>query len=134
MKTVFNRGWYPALITIIAVLGLVMEWPLEYVAPVLIVILCAGTLGKETPEDTVCGGMIASILDGELSANASRAAKLYRKYKDNIHQCLCDSFHGKDLIRLGFSDDLKYAAQVGITSVLPVLNSDGRIIRGDIRK
>ena len=42
LKTVFNRGWYPALITLIAVVGLVMEWPLEYVAPALVVILCIG--------------------------------------------------------------------------------------------
>ena len=42
LKTMINRGWYPALITAIAVAGLVYGWPLEVVAPVLIVILCIG--------------------------------------------------------------------------------------------
>jgi hypothetical protein len=42
LKTVINRGWYPALITAIAVVGLVYEWPIEAVAPALIVILCIG--------------------------------------------------------------------------------------------
>jgi len=42
LKTLLNRGWYPALITAIAVAGLVYKWPIEVVAPVLIVILCIG--------------------------------------------------------------------------------------------
>jgi hypothetical protein len=42
LKTIINRGWYPALITAIAVAGLVYKWPIEVVAPVLIVILCIG--------------------------------------------------------------------------------------------
>jgi hypothetical protein len=41
-KTIINRGWYPALITAIAVAGLVYEWPLEVIAPTLIVILAIG--------------------------------------------------------------------------------------------
>ena len=42
LKTVVNRGWYPALITALAVLGYIYEWPIEYVAPALIVILGIG--------------------------------------------------------------------------------------------
>jgi hypothetical protein len=42
LKTLVNRGWYPALITAIAVVGLVYEWPIEAVAPTLIVILLIG--------------------------------------------------------------------------------------------
>jgi hypothetical protein len=41
-KIMVNRGWYPALITAIAVASLVYEWPIEAVAPALIVILCIG--------------------------------------------------------------------------------------------
>jgi len=42
LKTIVSRGWYPALITIIAVVGLVRKWPIEAVAPALIVILGIG--------------------------------------------------------------------------------------------
>lgn len=42
LKTMLNRGWYPALITALAVVGLILEWPIEIVAPVLIVILAIG--------------------------------------------------------------------------------------------
>jgi hypothetical protein len=44
LKTMLNRGWYPALITAIAVVGLVYEWPIEVVAPALVVILCIGLI------------------------------------------------------------------------------------------
>jgi hypothetical protein len=42
LKTLINRGWYPALITAIAIVGLILEWPIEAVAPALIVILAIG--------------------------------------------------------------------------------------------
>jgi len=44
LKTMLNRGWYPALITAIAVVGLVYKWPIELVAPALVVILCIGLI------------------------------------------------------------------------------------------
>ena len=42
LKTLVSRGWYPALITALAVIGLILEWPIEIVAPILIVILAIG--------------------------------------------------------------------------------------------
>jgi hypothetical protein len=44
LKTLVNRGWYPALITAIAVVGLVYydELPYVFVVPALVVILCIG--------------------------------------------------------------------------------------------
>jgi hypothetical protein len=41
-KIIVSRGWYPTLITVIAVVGLVYGWPMEAVAPALIVILLIG--------------------------------------------------------------------------------------------
>jgi hypothetical protein len=43
-KTIVSHGWYPALITAIAVAGLILEWPIEALAPSLIVILCIGVV------------------------------------------------------------------------------------------
>jgi len=42
LKTVVNRGWYPALITVLAVAGYIYGWPVEVVAPALIIILAIG--------------------------------------------------------------------------------------------
>ena len=38
LKIIVNRGWYPALITALAVAGYQYEWPIEVVAPALIII------------------------------------------------------------------------------------------------
>ncbi len=42
LKIIINRGWYPALITVLAVLGILYRWPVEWVAPALIFILALG--------------------------------------------------------------------------------------------
>ncbi|HEY50786.1 MAG TPA: hypothetical protein G4O20_03160 [Dehalococcoidia bacterium] len=42
MKIIVNRGWYPTLITVLAVLGVIYKWPVEWVAPALIFILALG--------------------------------------------------------------------------------------------
>jgi len=42
LKEIVNRGWYPALITVLAVLGVLYRWPVEWVTPALIFILALG--------------------------------------------------------------------------------------------
>lgn len=42
LRIIVNRGWYPALITVLAVLGVLYSWPIEWVAPALIFILALG--------------------------------------------------------------------------------------------
>jgi len=42
LRIIVNRGWYPALITVLAVLGVLYGWPVEWVAPALIFILALG--------------------------------------------------------------------------------------------
>ncbi|MFC2002082.1 hypothetical protein ACFLUZ_06250 [Chloroflexota bacterium] len=42
IKTIVNWGWYPALITALAVAGLIYQWPIEAMAPTLIIILGIG--------------------------------------------------------------------------------------------
>ena len=42
LRTALNWAWAPALITLVAVLGLVFQWPIQVVAPVLGAILVIG--------------------------------------------------------------------------------------------
>jgi len=42
LKTIVNRGWSPILITALAVIGLIREWPVQALAPALIIILVIG--------------------------------------------------------------------------------------------
>jgi hypothetical protein len=44
LRVMINRGWYPALITVLAVAGLYFGWPLEAIVPALIIILAIGLL------------------------------------------------------------------------------------------
>ena len=68
--------------------------------------------------------MIAESLDGELSGGATEAVTTYNEHRHDILACLRESFHGQDLIRLGFEKDLEYASQVGVTEVAPVLDGE----------
>jgi len=42
LKTLVNHGWYPTLITALALVGFFRGWPVEIIAPVLIILLCIG--------------------------------------------------------------------------------------------
>jgi len=42
LKTMANRGWSPILITVLAVIGYIYKWPIEALAPGLIIILLVG--------------------------------------------------------------------------------------------
>ena len=42
LRTVVSWGWSPILITALAVVGYIYEWPIEVLAPVLIIILVIG--------------------------------------------------------------------------------------------
>ena len=44
LKTLLNPGWYPTLITALALVGYFLGWPIEAIAPALIVILGIGLL------------------------------------------------------------------------------------------
>lgn len=43
-RLILTRGWYPALITAIAVVGLILSWSINIVVPILVVILFAGLI------------------------------------------------------------------------------------------
>jgi len=96
------------------------------------VILCSGTNGKFSMEDTVCAGMVAhGLMQGsadswELNDGAKAALALYEKWGNDIYSVVCDSSHGKYLLELGFGLDLEVCARVDSVPVLCVLK-EGRI-------
>jgi len=44
LKTIVNWGWCPILITVLALVGCIYEWPIGIVAPILIIILAIGLI------------------------------------------------------------------------------------------
>ena len=92
------------------------------------IILCAGKESEFSLEDTVCAGMLISLLTSrliakhqyELSDSAMGAARLYSSYRKDLLKMMHDSEHGRYLISLGFSRDLVDCSVVDLYDILPV--------------
>ena len=91
--------------------------------------ICAGRLnsiGNFSLEDAVCAGMMINklmkneSLDLNLSDSAKAPHALYKSFGRSILKMLKTSEHGKFLIEIGFTDDLKICAAVDSVPVLPV--------------
>lgn len=84
----------------------------------------SGTNEEVSLEDVVCGGMLIHRLVGAyghtpLSDSARLAHVTYLHYKDNPHQALLDSTHGRRLIGLGMKRDIDFCGRVGIYDLVP---------------
>lgn len=97
-------------------------------------ILCAGTGGKVTREDILAAGAIASQLDATTGNEFSDAARrewqellttahaLKRSASEQFALELRDTFGGKNLLALGYDDDLEFCAQLDALNVVPELD------------
>ncbi|MCP4580991.1 MAG: hypothetical protein GY839_05195 [candidate division Zixibacteria bacterium] len=93
-------------------------------------ILCAGRNGRFSLEDTVLAGMIIHHLTGEidtdtgLNDSSSTARYLYYRHHRNILDTLKQSAQGQHLEKIGFSNDIEYAAALNTSNILPELSLD----------
>ncbi len=92
-------------------------------------ILCAGSGGMFSLEDTVCAGLIINTLSGkvketEFSDSARASVILYEKFSDDIAGMLKNSEHGKELLEAGFEQDLDFIARINSYSIVPFYNHD----------
>jgi 2-phosphosulfolactate phosphatase len=92
------------------------------------IIVCAGKEGEFSLEDTVCAGMLISILTAkgtnnnfELTDSSLGASKIYSAYKKDLLKMMMESEHGKFLVSLGFDDDLVACCKVDAYNILPIL-------------
>lgn len=98
-------------------------------------IVCAGKNGRFALEDTACAGaLIRRLSDGGGGVLLNDAAEMAREY-DRAHghapeTILRKSEHGRDLVDLGFEDDLAVCARVDSFPLVPVLR-EGRITAAD---
>lgn len=81
-----------------------------------IIILCAGRSNKTTTEDSVCAGLITSLLmkkcienniKYKLSDSSNIAFTYFNHYKNNLHKLLRDSEAGNNLIEVNLEDDIE---------------------------
>ncbi len=103
-------------------------------------ILCAGTGGKVTREDILAAGAIVSELDatttnefsdaarGEWSELLNTARATNRTPSAQFAIELRDTLGGKNLLALGYDDDLEFCAQLDLLEGVPELDrSSGKI-------
>lgn len=93
-----------------------------------IMVVCAGTQGRFSVEDTLCAGFIADRLlhDASLSDTAIAARAMYRDFSRNLVRRVKVTTHASRLIRLGFEQDIDFCLQQDIFPIAPVY-ADGLI-------
>ena len=87
-----------------------------------IVILCAGTEGRFSVEDSLCAGLIVDRLKNHcsLSDKALAVQAMYEAFKSNLVARVNQSSHAIYLTELGFGNDVKLCLQHDAFSVAPV--------------
>lgn len=86
-----------------------------------IVILCAGTDGRFSVEDTLCAGLIVERLSShaQLSDKALAVQAMYQGFSSNLVERVAQSSHALYLIHLGFTDDVRLCLEQDVFSVVP---------------
>ncbi len=92
-------------------------------------ILCAGSNGMFSLEDTVCAGMLIKKLSEknpeiQLSDSSQASVILADSFAADILKMLRESEHGKELIEAGFEEDLKLISEIDSVPVVPYFDSD----------
>jgi 2-phosphosulfolactate phosphatase len=94
-----------------------------------IILLCSGTAGEISLEDTIgCGAVCHELLargDYSLAEDASRIAhRLFQATRDGLAAALATGQGGHNIIAAGLEPDIEFAARVGVFSVVPLATSD----------
>jgi len=99
-------------------------------------IICSGTNGFFSLEDTVCAGkLIAEIInvqpETELFDSAKASFTISKSYGKSVLKLLKETEHGKLLTQNGFTEDLKYCAKLSNINIVPYFVS-GAIKKLDV--
>ena len=92
-----------------------------------IAIVCAGTDNHVGLEDVYAAGVLAEYLlaMGEFSIDdGARIALTVRRNGGNPLEALGSSGHGQHLSRLGLGEDVRYAAGLSTSTIVPTLTRD----------
>lgn len=100
-----------------------------------VTILCAGSNGRVSLEDTLCAGLLVSrVADpsdvAALGDGAQIAFALYRGSQSQLARALFGAEHTQRLIALGFADDVTYCARIDALPGLPVLRDNRLVLDG----
>jgi 2-phosphosulfolactate phosphatase len=79
-----------------------------------------GTL-RPAIEDFIGAGAIISYINGSISAEAEAAQNMFKNYENTLSTILKNCMSGTELIERGFEMDVELAAEVNVSSTVPVL-------------
>jgi 2-phosphosulfolactate phosphatase len=100
-----------------------------------ILIVCAGTDGLFSLEDTLCAGLLVQLLKTEdetqMTDSARGALLMYNEAKDKLIETAIDSRNGKRLYDLNRMDDIKYCFRTDSLYLVPQYR-EGKIILENI--
>ena len=94
-----------------------------------VAILCAGSYGQFSLEDTVCGGLIGAQLFKQFDKKLVfedlmlAAMLLSQKFENDTIKMLRLAKHGRYLISIGFQNDLVTCAQLDSIDIVPVFQN-----------
>jgi len=90
-----------------------------------ILIVCAGTRGKATMEDTACGGMLLEGIRAGETPEAEEALALWNAHKNDLPSMMKNlSEHGRTLVELGFERDIEFAAHLNSCDIVALRDGD----------
>jgi 2-phosphosulfolactate phosphatase len=93
-----------------------------------ILVVCAGRDGAFSLDDAYCAGRLTAAILGDhkprrgLNDAAIACLDLVRRYGDNWERALTYSRAGRELIKLGFREDVREAARMDAYPVLPTFH------------
>ena len=90
-----------------------------------IFVVCAGTRGEPTLEDTVCGGMLLERLNAQKDVEARKAVSTWNEHRNDLAGMMKNkSEHGRGLMELGFEGDIDFAASLNRCNFVAIRESD----------
>lgn len=98
-----------------------------------VAIICAGRNGDFSLEDTVCAGMLISMISARsterpvLCDAAGAALVLFDAFRTSLDGMMRQSDHGRFLQEVGLGDDLPHCADVDAVPVVP--RYEGNVLR-----
>lgn len=101
-----------------------------------VAIVCAGTDQHVSLEDAYTAGVIAEYLlsMGEWTIDdGARIALTLRRNSGNPLEALSGSVHGAKLNKLGLGEDVRYAAELSTSTVVPTLISGEEVPAGTLK-
>ena len=78
-------------------------------------------------EDFIGAGAIISSLSGRLSPEAASAAAAFREAKPGLGEYLRQCRSGKELVELGFAEDVELAAELNVSDCAPILSGEAYV-------